>query len=346
MEQVEEGIQRQELARLYHELKGPDPPPWTVKSYLMYGLVLIVMFTTAVGLLVVQAGPLLALMFSLEYGIRHYSSYFPVAVVQAGFMLVIFAAGHSMYFVRCRWPRWYGVIEIAVGLGLGCVVVNQIVGTALEIAVATAYFTVAGAIYVIVRGYDNIYRSLPKDARTSHLRWPAMQRVAAGGWPQAGGRRRVAAGGWPQAGGRRRMACSPAAHCSVLDCVVSPAQRREPYQPPTTHLLVQQVYARKKPIAGGRATPAPNACRPRPRAFFFARTDLEMTRLIRPWRPQSRRFLRAFAPARCRSLAVPPACRAAPPTTGATRMPISAAVGTPPWAAAASGCATRRWSGR
>lgn len=56
--------------------------------------------------------------------------------------------------------RTYGFLEIGVGLALGCVVVNQIIGTRYEIAVANAYLTVAGAVYVIVRGYDNIYCSL------------------------------------------------------------------------------------------------------------------------------------------------------------------------------------------
>ena len=49
-----------------------------------------------------------------------------------------------------------------------------------------------------------------------------------------------------------------------------------------------------------------NARRPCRRAFFFVPTELEMTRLQRPWRPQGR-FLREFA----RIGSVSAACRAA-----------------------------------
>jgi hypothetical protein len=52
----------------------------------------------------------------------------------------------------------YGLVEIALGILFAGYVVNHVLGYALK--EANSYFTIAGALYIIVRGYDNVYRSL------------------------------------------------------------------------------------------------------------------------------------------------------------------------------------------
>lgn len=83
--------------------------------------------------------------------------------VPIGFLQVLVATGavivgSGLYRLRCRKPMLYGLVEIALGILFAGYVVNHVLGYAIK--EANSYFTIAGALYIIVRGYDNVYRSL------------------------------------------------------------------------------------------------------------------------------------------------------------------------------------------
>jgi hypothetical protein len=83
--------------------------------------------------------------------------YVPLDYLQLLVAIATLVAGSLLFRVRCRYLALYGVIEIIVGILFAGFIVNHLVGNTLKDA--AGFFTIAGAIYIIVRGYDNIYRS-------------------------------------------------------------------------------------------------------------------------------------------------------------------------------------------
>ncbi len=81
-----------------------------------------------------------------------------VATLQVLLILFILGAGTFMYVLRCMIPRVYGLIEIAIGIGIALYIQNIAVG--LTSPKGNTAFAILAALYVIVRGYDNVYRSL------------------------------------------------------------------------------------------------------------------------------------------------------------------------------------------
>lgn len=87
--------------------------------------------------------------------------------MQAIFAISLLLAGLVLYAFRCQSPFWYGRLEVLVGLLIGTYVVNAMLG--LWPSEAAAVFTTIGALYIIVRGCDNIYKS--KKAGTADIKW-------------------------------------------------------------------------------------------------------------------------------------------------------------------------------
>jgi hypothetical protein len=80
-----------------------------------------------------------------------------------------FASGLVLYALRCSWPHVYGVIEIVVGAYIATFLVNLLLIKPTEPTNDAIFFTVVGALYIIVRGLDNLHRALkPATAPTRH----------------------------------------------------------------------------------------------------------------------------------------------------------------------------------
>ena len=65
-------------------------------------------------------------------------------------MLVL---GTILYTIRCRLPRFYGVSEIVVGVVAAYYLYNDVLPRAQDRW--TVSISIAGAVYIIVRGYDD-----------------------------------------------------------------------------------------------------------------------------------------------------------------------------------------------
>jgi peptidoglycan/LPS O-acetylase OafA/YrhL len=83
-----------------------------------------------------------------------------------------FFVGAFLYRVRCRHLAFYGGLEIAVGL-LTAVYLASILNDTPKYDASPNYisntFAVLAALYVIVRGADNIHKSLTSEAAI--VRW-------------------------------------------------------------------------------------------------------------------------------------------------------------------------------
>ena len=79
-------------------------------------------------------------------------------VVTLALFLIIFALifGTLLYLFRCRALRAYGVFEIGVGMFVAGVTAMNIAQTSKVGPSIAPIFGVIAALYVIVRGYDNI----------------------------------------------------------------------------------------------------------------------------------------------------------------------------------------------
>jgi hypothetical protein len=66
--------------------------------------------------------------------------------------------GFLLYMFRCRHARVYGQLEIAVGIFIAFQVIELSIGT-LSYNMG-GIFTALGALYIIVRGCDNVYKTL------------------------------------------------------------------------------------------------------------------------------------------------------------------------------------------
>jgi hypothetical protein len=65
-----------------------------------------------------------------------------------------------LYYFRCRRLFVYGSIEILFGLVAALIAINQLYGASFDRLIG-AFFSQMAALYICVRGLDNIYRSLP-----------------------------------------------------------------------------------------------------------------------------------------------------------------------------------------
>jgi hypothetical protein len=102
-------------------------------------------FATGVAKWVVEVVPWTILRaFAEEYGIA-----LPVLVL-----------GTILYTIRCRLPRFYGVSEIVVGVVAAYYLYNDVLPRAQDRW--TVSISIAGAVYIIVRGYDNWYRGITR----------------------------------------------------------------------------------------------------------------------------------------------------------------------------------------
>lgn len=90
-----------------------------------------------------------------------------IVLLQAGAILI---SGTFLFIWRCRKPKGYGIIEIVVGLLIAAFSVNFGGENSDWQQTANRVFTVGGALYIIVRGYDNIQRSL-KEMSPSWFVW-------------------------------------------------------------------------------------------------------------------------------------------------------------------------------
>jgi hypothetical protein len=73
------------------------------------------------------------------------------------FILVVMIAGSALYVLRCRKPGLYGIAEICVGAYIAVEFALLHLGIMQELP--NVAFSVLAALYIMVRGYDNIYRS-------------------------------------------------------------------------------------------------------------------------------------------------------------------------------------------
>jgi hypothetical protein len=89
-----------------------------------------------------------------------------LAIIELSFSAVVFAGGTVLYAFRCRTPGLYGALEVAAGVFIATFVVNVLLGNVGN--VAAGFFTIVGALYIIVRGYDNVYKSM--QAGTDQIR--------------------------------------------------------------------------------------------------------------------------------------------------------------------------------
>jgi hypothetical protein len=72
-----------------------------------------------------------------------------------------------LFALRCRNLLTYGSAEICVGISASIIAINQLYGAKFQGA-ASAAFSEAAALYVCVRGLDNIQRALP-EGRTKQI---------------------------------------------------------------------------------------------------------------------------------------------------------------------------------
>lgn len=66
--------------------------------------------------------------------------------------------GLILYSIRCQLPWIYGVLELFVGIVIAAYAVAMVAGVVRP--EGNIFFAVVGALYVIVRGLDNLYRGI------------------------------------------------------------------------------------------------------------------------------------------------------------------------------------------
>jgi hypothetical protein len=77
--------------------------------------------------------------------------------------VAIVVSAVMLYKVRCVRPAFYGAIELGIGVYTAGFAAGNLLGVFSHTTLNL--FAVAAAIYVFVRGLDNLYRSLSADAR-------------------------------------------------------------------------------------------------------------------------------------------------------------------------------------
>jgi|CXWL01.1.fsa_nt_gi hypothetical protein len=118
----------------------------------LFMLASLIAIPTVVSLAAV--GPILVLTAGYIGVSRYLSPEWAQLLVVLGILLL----GTILYGVRCRYPGWYGALEMAVGFFFAAFAINQVLGKPMPND--GAIFATLAALYVIVRGYDNIYKAL------------------------------------------------------------------------------------------------------------------------------------------------------------------------------------------
>lgn len=80
--------------------------------------------------------------------------------VQVAFVWANIFAGYALYRMRCRRLGAYGLLEIGVGLFTAVLMANQMFGTPIP-GIFSIVIPQIAALYVMVRGLDNIQKALP-----------------------------------------------------------------------------------------------------------------------------------------------------------------------------------------
>lgn len=80
------------------------------------------------------------------------------ALIFAAYSYAANFAGYFFYGLRCRDPWSYGILEVLVGIIIAMYSVALLTGGGNSYA--GVVFAALGAIYIIVRGLDNMYRSI------------------------------------------------------------------------------------------------------------------------------------------------------------------------------------------
>jgi hypothetical protein len=105
--------------------------------------------TAALGL----AGSLLVLMVSLPQ----------TTLTRIGYVVFTLVVGTLLYCFRCRWIGVYGIIEIAVGIGSAIWAAFKY-NYGDDNTVTLLYAEIV-ALYIIVRGYDNLFKAIEKNPK-------------------------------------------------------------------------------------------------------------------------------------------------------------------------------------
>ena len=96
----------------------------------------------------------------LDFSLRH----LPLLAVQVLVAVVVIQIGGLLYYMRCRKQMMYGVCECFVGIVTAAYFVNN-----LKTEDPTPWFSLLAALYIIVRGADNIHKSLK--GTTVEMHW-------------------------------------------------------------------------------------------------------------------------------------------------------------------------------
>jgi rRNA-processing protein FCF1 len=163
----QEGIAVINMAGLQSYLQEPRSAPqkelankassiWLYRT-LWFGAwaILIGIFAICVGIVIINVAPLLT---SLGWG--------SVGIALAG--------GYLLYLLRTHRRTWYGAVEIIVGVGTSI----YLAYTETEILDPDRLFKLAAALYVIVRGLDNIERGLEETQSRYYPTWTWIWRKA------------------------------------------------------------------------------------------------------------------------------------------------------------------------
>jgi hypothetical protein len=80
------------------------------------------------------------------------------------------AFGLVLYVFRCRAPRLYGAVEVAVGVFIALALTGRLIKEPFMYGPDPVFFTIVAALYVIVRGLDNFHKP-PDGPRRPTILW-------------------------------------------------------------------------------------------------------------------------------------------------------------------------------
>ncbi len=140
--------------RLY-DFPPPEPPrkPFTFRLVRVATLLPLAFMVIVFGVL-----PLLRSL--LDFSLQN----LPLIAVQALVALTITILGVGLYVMRCRKQMMYGVCECLIGIATAGYFINN-----LKPEDPAPWFSMLAALYIIVRGVDNVHKSLK--GMTVEERW-------------------------------------------------------------------------------------------------------------------------------------------------------------------------------
>lgn len=92
--------------------------------------------------------------------VRDGTEIFASGAIQVAFVWANLIVGYALYRMRCRRLGTYGLVEIGVGLFTAVLMANQMFGTPIP-GIFSIILPQIAALYVMVRGLDNIQKALP-----------------------------------------------------------------------------------------------------------------------------------------------------------------------------------------